>query len=93
MYTSFFQEVKEIPANRLAEISFEELVADPIQTMGKIYETLELGVSDDLYYEWERFCGEKKQYKQNIYQTDNELPQKICTFEIWKKYGKEFGYF
>lgn len=93
MYSSFFQEVKEIPANRIAEISFEELVTAPLQTMGKIYETLELEVSEGLCHEWERFCAGKKQYRQNVYQTDNELLQKIGASEIWEKYGKEFGYF
>jgi hypothetical protein len=42
MYDAFFEERKLIPAGRLCEVGFEDLEADPLGTLERIYEELSL---------------------------------------------------
>ena len=90
MYESYFEHRSEIPANRLAEVRFEDLVADPIQQLGKAYEQLELGGFENVKPNVLNYFEQKKSHKKNEHQLDEKL--KLEVDSNWQEYMSEFGY-
>jgi hypothetical protein len=91
MYEVFFEERGLIPPDRFYEVGFEELEADPIGQVRKIYEGLALpdfGHAEPLL---RRYLGTLSGYKKNEFK---ELPPALreriaCE---WRPYFDEWGY-
>lgn len=90
MYASYFEHRSEIPTNRLVEVRFEDLVAEPIQQLEKAYEQLELGGFEDVKPNVLNYFEQKKSHKKNEHQLDEKLKLEIDS--NWQEYMSEFGY-
>lgn len=90
VYRSYLEHRGKIPANRLCEVTFEELTRDGAGTMEKIYNQLELGDFGEARGAVEEYAGRRKSYQKNRYQFPTEWKQEIETH--WKHYFDYFGY-
>lgn len=57
MYEAFFEERHLIPAGHYHEVSFEELEADPVGQMQRVYEAMDLPTFSTTQAAVERYVG------------------------------------
>jgi hypothetical protein len=90
MYAQFERDRELIPEGRLAEVHFEDLVADPVREMQSIYDRLDLGGFDNARPAIARYAADHGDYRPNHY----ELPPAIATRvrRKWAPYFERYGY-
>lgn len=90
MYGAYLRDRDRVPANQLAEVSFEDLTASPEPTIRRIYSQLELSNVDEVVDATNRYFNQdKKGYRKNKHQADH-LFDRINT--DWSEYMNQFGY-
>ena len=90
MYESYFEHRQQLPANRLVEVRFEDLVAQPIEQLGKAYDQLELGEFENVKPHLQDYFDRKRSHKKNEHQLDEKLKLEIDS--NWQEYMAAFGY-
>ena len=91
MYERFETDRKLIPAGNFCEMHYEDLVADPIRELGRVYQTLGLGGFDEVLPKVADFVASNKGYETNKYrELAPELRQRIA--ERWRSYAQRYGY-
>lgn len=90
MYSAYARQRSEIPASQLIEVKFEELVASPIEELGRVYQQLELGQFDQLEPKVAEYFLKKKDHKTNQLELDERLRTEIDSH--WRGYMDAFGY-
>ena len=90
MYSSYLQDRDSLPSNRIAEVRFEDLVANPIDTVGEIYQQLELGDFSGVQPKIETYFDQKRGHKKNKFDIPDSLQQEIV--DRWSDYREAFGY-
>jgi hypothetical protein len=79
-----------VPQGRFFEVRYEDLVADPLANMRRLYESLDLGDFERVRPRIERYVAEKHGYKTNRYKLDPALRD-----EIGRRWGRriaQYGY-
>ncbi len=90
MYAAYEVERDLIPAGRLVEITYEDLIANPVEKIRTIYEQLELGDYSKIRPSIQAYFESQKEYKKNVHHLD---PQDLHMIETrWKSYFERFGY-
>ncbi|MFI4849883.1 Sulfotransferase domain protein [Gimesia chilikensis] len=79
-----------VPEGQLHEVSFEDLTADPVSELKKVYEHLNLTGFEDLEKNMQPYLKDQKSYKKNKYEMDAAQEKKI--YERWQKAFEMFGY-
>jgi len=84
----FFKEVKKIPKNKIVEIRYEDLVANPKKQVKKIYEKLNLPGLEKAIPEMNKYLEMQKDYKTNVYKIDKEILDRVkknwnFTIDLW----------
>jgi len=90
MYDAFEEDVKELPANQFCDIAYKELTSAPVETLEKIYRTLELGDFDEVRSAFQQYADSQREYKKNKFSMDPELKSQIAS--RWKRYFERYGY-
>ncbi|MFK7768905.1 MAG: sulfotransferase [Mariniblastus sp.] len=90
MYSAYLEQRSEFPENQLAEVEFEQLLADPNAEMRRVYEQLELGGFDDAEPAIDSYFESRKDHKTNPFSIDETLRMDIDN--NWHQYMDEFGY-
>jgi omega-hydroxy-beta-dihydromenaquinone-9 sulfotransferase len=91
MYEVFFDERALIPVGRFCEIGFEELEADPIGQMRKIYEGLELPDFGHVEPLLRSYLLAIAGYKKNeLHELPLGLRERVA--QEWERYFEEWGY-
>jgi hypothetical protein len=90
MYDSFEIDRQSLPSNRIIDIRYENLVAQPIETIKTIYQHLELGDSDAVIARIQERQAADNDYQVNQHQTSPEL-EKVVQQE-WSDYSRRYGY-
>ncbi len=90
MYEAFDRDRALLGRGQLCEIRYEELIADPVGQMRRVYHQLELGEFEAVQPEIEKFVAGQKDYKTNRYQITPEAHAEIA--RRWGKYLKNYGY-
>ena len=90
MYEAFEREKPLIPPSRFCEVRYEDLTADMIGQMRRIYEELDLGGFDQVLPALEEFVASQSDYKKNRYQISPETRAEIA--RRWEPYFKQYGY-
>jgi hypothetical protein len=90
MYRGFETQRVKLPAESVCEVRYEELVADPVGEIGRVYDQLNLGDFAAVRDKVESFVGKQKDYKTNIHQLDEPLKAQIR--ERWASYFERYGY-
>ncbi len=90
MYAAFERDRPLIPAKQLAEVSYEQLVADPVGQMRRIYDELDLGGFEQLRPALEDFVAGQKNYQKNRFEMAPALHDEIS--RRWSRYIEKYGY-
>lgn len=90
MYEAFERDRELIPSGRFCEVSYEQLIADQVGQVERIYEELELGGFDDVRPRLEEFVAGQADYKPNKYKIDPDLRAEIA--RRWAPFIKKYGY-
>jgi hypothetical protein len=90
MYAAFERDRPLIPAKQLAEVSYEQLVADPVGQMRRIYDELDLGGFEQLRPVLEDFVARQKNYQKNRFEMAPALHAEIS--RRWSAYIEKYGY-
>lgn len=80
----------QVPAGNLYEIRFEDLEADPLGQMRRVYEALKLGGWAQLEAAIQKKLPELTQYKKNSFRMDENLMRKV--YGSWKHSFERYGY-
>lgn len=89
MYDAYSAFKSELPANQLVEVQFEELIKNPQQEVGRVYEQLELE-GEDLMEKVTKYFERTREHSPHRNPLDEELKTEIDRH--WESYLKEFGY-
>lgn len=90
MYDAFCEDVKDIPEGNLCEVSYDELVAGPVETLEKIYKELGISGFEANKEEFVKYAATQKSYKKNKFELAPEIKEVIA--KRWKKYFDRYGY-
>ncbi|MEM6746933.1 MAG: sulfotransferase [Pseudomonadota bacterium] len=91
MYDSFFADQPDIPEGQFAEVSFTELEANPLGSLERIYQTLDLGDFETAKPDIEAYAQSIAGYQKNTY---TNLPDdlKARVAEAWSENFERWGY-
>ncbi|WP_345683379.1 sulfotransferase [Novipirellula caenicola] len=91
MYEAFHQQRESVSPDRLIDIRYEDLTADPVGTLRKIYQTLRLSDFDAVEPTIQAWAEtEHKDYKTNQHQLAPEADELIRS--RWASYFERYGY-
>src|SRR5690606_33523779 len=86
MYEAYDRDRALIPAGRLVEMRYEDLVADPLGTLRELYEKLDLGAFANAEAGVAAYLAEEKDYKTNRFELPDDVRQRIS--ERWSSYAE-----
>ena len=90
MYTAYLDQRSEIPDNQLVEVKFEEMVADPVEQMRRVYEQLEMDQFDRVQPSIEEYFRSRQGHQTNLLSIDDTL--KVEIDNNWHQYMETFDY-
>ncbi len=90
MYAAFEDQRHLIPAGQLVELRYEDLVAQPFESIRDVYEQLELGGFDAATANLSKRLENHKSYRTNSHPIDAETEKLIL--ERWRDYAERYGY-
>jgi len=85
---SLFEQKDYIPTGNLIEISYEDLVANPLNQVKEIYSKLDFKDFEKAKPELEKYLESKKDYKTNVYKIDKKIIDNVkkhwdFTIKLW----------
>lgn len=88
LMNAFFKQKELIPSKNYVEISYEDLVKEPIKQVSKIYSELKLPGLEKHLLAINRYLESKKDYKVNVYNIDEKILKHIeknwnFTIKLW----------
>ncbi|TWT43212.1 Sulfotransferase domain protein [Botrimarina hoheduenensis] len=90
MYKAYERDLPLIPAGRLAELRYEDLIADPQAQMRNVYNTLDLPGFEDAERAINAYFAAQREYKTNRFELPAEVQERVN--QRWQGYAKRFGY-
>ena len=90
MYECFEQDRELIPPGRLVDIRYEDLVAEPVGEMRRVYQSLNLGEFADVEPALMRQAMKTRDYKTNKYQLPPDVAERVRG--RWAPYFQRYGY-
>ena len=90
MYRAYFRDRSQISASRLVEVQFEQLVADPVNTMQDVLDRLEWPNADRLLAQIENYFEKRREYN-----PVSRSPESAVQSEVdlrWQEYMEAFQY-
>ncbi len=90
MYAAFERDRAALPADRLHEIRYEDLVADPVSVLADSYERLGLGDFERVRGPLEQQARSMKRYRTNTYDHDPRIVAEVA--RRWRPFLDRYGY-
>ena len=90
MYRGLEDQRERIDPAHICDLRYEDLVADPVGEVGRLYERLNLGDYAHVRDQIVTFAGQQKDYKTNQHELDEGLAARIR--ERWSGYFERYGY-
>ncbi len=90
MYRGYEQAKADIPADQITDLRYEDLVADPLPTVRKLYADLSLGDFADIEPELTKRLADHESYRPNRHQMDAALERHVL--RQWADYANTYGY-
>ena len=90
MYDGFFDQRSCLAKGQLAEVSYEDLIRDPVNQLRRVYTELDLGGFESASPNIQERAESRSSYKTNSYDLDPELKDKIAS--RWEKFLDQYGY-
>ena len=90
MYAAFERDRATLDPNRLHEVRYEDLVADPVGTLRTAYDRLDLGDFEAVRPRLERHARGMKDYRAGSYRRDPRIAAEIA--RRWGPFLERYGY-
>lgn len=90
MYSRFEESRQAIEPDRIVDIRYEDLVAQPLETIRTLYERLELGDFSEVEDKLKERLANHGEYQVNRHAANDELRRKVM--EMWSDYADRYGY-
>jgi hypothetical protein len=90
MYRSFEAARPTLDGSRLHELRYDQLLADPLGELQRIYERLSLDGFEQARPAFESYFADRRDYKPNRHALSADLRQQIA--ERWSDYFQRYGY-
>ena len=90
MYRGYEEQRQKLEASAVVDLRYEDLIADPVGEVAKLYERLDLGDFGPVRDKVAQFVGGQKDYKPNKHEMDESLKSRIR--ERWAEYFERYGY-
>jgi hypothetical protein len=90
MYERFEQDRNLIPAGHLAEVRYEELIADPVGEMQSVYDQLNLGNYAQVRPAIQNYADEHREYRPARYALSPTTIERVRRH--WAPYFERYGY-
>ncbi len=90
MYDAFQTQRDQIAPERICDVHYERLVADPVGQMRRVYERLDLDAFDDARPRLEQHAAANSNYQVNRYEVPDALRQRIES--RWSEFCYRYGY-
>ncbi|EGD80818.1 hypothetical protein PTSG_01404 [Salpingoeca rosetta] len=92
LFDAYMEDRSLIPEGNLVEVSFDELQQQPLQTMERIYTTLQwTGFDDRVKPKLQRYLKSLRGFKKNAFETLTDTQRQEVN-RRWRKSFKAFGY-
>jgi hypothetical protein len=90
MYQGFEDQRQRVSPDQVCDVRYEELIADPVGQLDRIYDELELGDFDAVRPKIEEYQREHQDYKTNRHNLDDETRDEVR--RRWSSYFERYGY-
>jgi hypothetical protein len=90
MYECFEQDRELVPPDRLIDVRYEDLVADPVGQLREVYERLDLGNFAEVEPAIMRYAMKSRDYQTNKYKLPPEVADRVRG--RWAPYFQRYGY-
>ena len=90
LMNEFLKEKSHISEDRFVEVSYNNLVANPKEVMLKIYSKLNLKLSSECEYKFDKYLESQSTYEKNIYQLSAKNMERL--HREWQQFILVFGY-
>ena len=90
LYQAYHLQRVAIPPDRRFELRYEDLVAEPVGTMTRMYEHLDLPGADQWAVRLKPHLSAHRDYRRNSYSLDDDVRQRIA--ERWSPVFRRYGY-
>lgn len=90
LFSKYLKEKHLIPKQNLIELSYDEFIKKPVDTVKKTYDSLRLTSFDQARSRFEKFADKHKNYKASSYTFTEEEKQKI--YRHWKLVFDAYNY-
>ena len=77
MYSELFAQIPSLPENRFADVAYTDFCREPVETLRRIYDRLELGGFAAAESRFRAFAAEQKDYRKNRLELSPRLIRKI----------------
>ena len=77
MYQHYFEDIKHIPSNQLVEVAYSDLTKEPMETLQRIYDQLNLPGFEGAKPRFQAHIDSQKNYQVNRFHIDPKLVKKI----------------
>lgn len=90
IYGKYYKDIPLIPKENFVEIRYEDLKKNPLQTMAKIYDKLDLGEFENAVPNMQKHLNKNKDFKVSSYNITPQEKSKI--YSRWKEIIDKMGY-
>lgn len=90
MYSRFEESRREVDPDRIVDVRYEDLVAEPMETVRSLYERLELGDFSEVEPELKERLAKHGEYQVNRHPANEELRSQVL--DMWSDYAERYGY-
>jgi hypothetical protein len=90
LYEAYDRDRALIPSGHLAELRYEDLVADPKSALRRLYRTLDLGPFEPAESGITAYLEKRRDYQRNVNRVDQE--ERDLVGRRWARYRERFGY-
>jgi hypothetical protein len=90
MYEAFERQRAAVDRTRIVDVTYEDLVRDPIGRLRAIYEALNLGEFERIRPIFERYFADRRDYRTNTYRRDPAIEAEVD--RRWGPYMRRYGY-
>lgn len=90
MYAGFERQRAELDPNDLCDVRYEDLIADPVGQLRRVYEQLDLGGFSDVQPRIEQYQRDHQDYKTTPHNLDPETKAEVR--RRWSDFIEKYGY-
>ncbi len=90
MYDEFEEARDTLGSDRVVDVRYEDLVAEPVETMRELYQKLELGDFESIADRLQARLENHDDYRPNTHWIDPSQEQELL--KLWPKYASRYGY-